>query len=176
MSGAYISVTQAKRRRQATHGSDAKRRRPSLYRCSSDTAYRTHMSDASPSGEDWPAYLRRMTKRPGWSVAKLSRDSGIHRGTIFGWIKGDGGVTVDSVQRVAQALGDDPSNALRAAGNVGSPAAVEDEEMAVIDRAPVDDALKEKMRRKVFERRERERLARLADLQDMIDLARRNEG
>jgi transcriptional regulator with XRE-family HTH domain len=133
------------------------------------------VSDASMPGEDWPAYLRRMTKRPGWNVARLARESGIHRGTIFKWIAGGSGVTVDSVRRVALALGDDLENAFHAAGNVGAPMPGEDEELALIERAPVDAALKDVMRRKLFERRERERLDRLAYLQDMIDVAKRED-
>jgi transcriptional regulator with XRE-family HTH domain len=132
------------------------------------------MSDASTPGETWASYLRRMTKRPGWSVAKLGRESGIHRATIFGWIKGDGGVTIDSVRRIALALGDNPDNALLAAGSTGLPASVEDEELALIDRAPVDGDLKAVMRERLLERRERERQQRLADFQTMIDLAKRD--
>lgn len=174
MSGGHLSATQALRRRKAALQSDAKRRRPRTYRCSSDTAYRMRVSDASTPGEDWPAYLRRMTKRPGWSVARLSRESGVHRGTIFKWIAGESGVTVDSVRRVALAFGDDLENAFRAAGNVDVPAAGEDEELTLIERAPVDDDLKAVMRQKLYERRERERLQRLVDLQYEIDLAKRD--
>lgn len=125
-------------------------------------------------GENWASYLRRMTRRPGWSVAQLARESGIHRATIFKWISGEPGVTVDSVRRIALALGDDPDTAFRAAGNTGAPAAAEDEELALIDRAPVDDDLKAVMRQKLLERRERERQQRIADLQTMIDLAKRD--
>jgi len=127
-------------------------------------------------GENWATYLRRMTKRPGWSVARLARESGIHRATIFKWIGGEPGATVDSVRRIALALGDDPDNAFRAAGNAGAAPSVEDQELALIDRAPVDDNLKAVMRQKLLERRERERQERLAYVQDMIDLAKRGEG
>jgi transcriptional regulator with XRE-family HTH domain len=133
------------------------------------------MSDAHAPGETWASYLRRMTKRPGWSVAKLARDSGIHRATIFKWISGEPGATVDSVRRIAQALGDDPENAFRAVRGAAIPSATADEELALIDRAPVDDALKDVMRQKLLERRERERLDRLAYLQDMIDVAKRED-
>ncbi|WP_045746426.1 helix-turn-helix domain-containing protein [Actinoplanes rectilineatus] len=137
------------------------------------------MSDASVPAEDWPAYLRRMTKRPGWSVAKLARESNIHRATIFGWIKGDVGVTIDSVRRIALALGDDPENALRAASSKTDDAtAVEqDEEVALIMRAPVDDDLKQVMLQKLRQRREEDKLRRLQTWQDMIDVApKRTEG
>lgn len=128
------------------------------------------MSDASVPAESWAEYLRRMTKRPGWSVARLARDSGIHRGTIFGWIKGDSGVNVDSVRRIAAALGDDPANALRAAGGHADPSA-QDEEVALIMAAPVDNELKQRMLAKLNERRERDREQRIADFRAMIDLA-----
>jgi transcriptional regulator with XRE-family HTH domain len=82
------------------------------------TAYRMPMGDGDGL-ETWADYLRRMTNRPGWSVARLARESGIHRATIFKWLAGKGGVNVASVRAVAAALGDDPANALRAAGNVG---------------------------------------------------------
>lgn len=128
------------------------------------------MSDASVRGEDWAAYLRRMTRRPEWSVARLARDAKINRGTIFDWLKGDSGVTVDSVRRVAMALDDDIENALRAAA--GAPAPSEgDEEVALIMRAPVDDELRASMLRKLNERRERDRQRRLEDFQELIELA-----
>lgn len=133
------------------------------------------MSDASPP-ETWAEYLRRMTRRGGWSVARLARESGIHRGTIFKWIGGETGVTVDSVRRIAIALGDDPATALRAAGSVSKPDTEDrDEAMELISRAPVDDDLKAQMRRTLLERRERERQAQIADLQDMINIATRTE-
>lgn len=133
------------------------------------------MGDASTPGEDWPAYLRRMTKRPGWSVAKLARESGIHRATIFGWMKGEGGVTIDSVRRVAAALSDDPENALRAAGRVPPAGGEVDEEVALIMRAPVSDEMKQRMLTKLRERREREKQQRLADLAYEIELAKRED-
>lgn len=90
------------------------------------TPYRLPMSDASAAAaETWADYLRRMTQRPGWSVARLARESGIHRGTIFKYLAGESGVTVDTVRRIAKALGDDPENALRAAAQIRSGAALE---------------------------------------------------
>ena len=81
------------------------------------TPYRVRMSDGERR-ESWAEYLRRMTERPGWSVARLARESGIHRATLFRWMSGKGGANVTSVRAIARALGDEPSNALRAAGNM----------------------------------------------------------
>lgn len=81
------------------------------------TAYGSHMSDGRQR-ESWAEYLRRMTERPGWSVARLARESGVHRATLFRWMSGKGGSNVASVRAIAKALGDDPANALRAAGNI----------------------------------------------------------
>lgn len=169
--GGFMSATQVRRRVRTLHYRDAKRRRPRTYRCSSDTAYRSPMSDAPATGENWSAYLRRMTKRPGWSVARLSRESGVHRATIFKWISGEPGVTIDSVRRIATALGEDSDVALRAAGNAGSAAPVGpvDEEVSLIMRAPVDDDLKQMMLRRLEERRERDRQRRIEDFQGLLD-------
>ena len=84
--------------------------------------YRMPMGDGHDRAESWADYLRRMTSRPGWSVARLARESGIHRATIFKWMSGRGGATVASVRAIAEALGDDPANALRAAGSMGGEA------------------------------------------------------
>lgn len=77
------------------------------------------MGDGQEARETWAEYLRRMTDRPGWSVARLARDSGIHRATIFKWMAGKGGTTVASVQAIATALGDTDGAAMRAAAGSG---------------------------------------------------------
>lgn len=69
---------------------------------------------------EWARYLRAVTDRPSWSVARLARESGLHRSTIFRWLEGDESrsVTLRSVQRVAMATGDELDVVLRAAGSV----------------------------------------------------------
>lgn len=103
------------------------------------------MGDGQSPAEDWPAYLKRMTSRPGWSVARLARESGIHRATIFGWIAGDAGVMVANVKAIAKALGDDPANALLAAGAADPPDPNEDENIRLIMAAPVAEEIRERM-------------------------------
>lgn len=122
--------------------------------------------------EDWAGYLRRMTSRPGWSVARLARESSIHRGTIFKWISGKGGVNVSSVTAIAQALGDDPAIALRAAGRVDADEAVDEEIELVRSDPDLDPETKIRIVTLIVERRERERAAAIAETQRIIDFAK----
>lgn len=92
----------------------------------SDLPYGVHVSDASHSVDAarqdsgaWGRYLSELTSRPGWSVARLARESGIHRSTIFRWISGEvRNVSTNSVRLIAKASGDDEKAALRAASEV----------------------------------------------------------
>lgn len=135
-------------------------------------AYLVHVSDGEE--HEWGAYLKRMTSRPGWSVARLARESGIHRATIFGWMKEGGeSVTIGSVRAVASALGDSLENALRAAADL-APVGREperDPELELIFDAPVPATMKKRMIELLFERREREQRQRMADLRVLIDEA-----
>lgn len=100
-------------------------------------AYRMPMGDGGKQ-ESWADYLRRMTERPGWSVARLARESNVHRATIFKWMAGKGGANVTSVQAIARALGDDPGNAMRAAGNMGGTPEDEDPDLQLLRRRLTD--------------------------------------
>lgn len=94
------------------------------------TSYRSPVGDGGKR-ESWADYLRRMTDRPGWSVAKLARESGIHRATIFKWMASKGGANVASARAIGDALGD-TDNALRAAGNMGGETEQMDPDLQVI--------------------------------------------
>lgn len=106
------------KRRNGLHLRVVKERPSANHQDPFTTPYRMPMGDGD-KWESWAGYLRRMTDRPGWSVARLARESGIHRATIFKWMGGKGGATVTSVRAIAKALGDDPANAIRAAGDMG---------------------------------------------------------
>lgn len=118
--------------------------------------------------DGWSAYLRRMTSRPGWSVAKLAREAGLHRSTVFGWIKeGGDGLTVTSVMQIATALGDDPINALRAAA--GIPERTYDEEIAfVVNHPTLRPRSKETLLRLIRERRAAQRQQAIDDTRRMV--------
>lgn len=118
------------------------------------------MGDASRPTEDWASYLRRMTKRPGWSVARLARESGVNRATIFGWMKGDG-VTVASVKLIANALSDDEAHALAAAGGATTGGGQLDADLRIIQRRLADPTADEAEKAVI-----RGALRHLADLAD----------
>lgn len=168
-------------RRGAKPHSDAKLRRKGGYRRTSDATYRVHVSDAGRG--TWATFLTQMTTRPGWSVARLAREAGIHRSTIFRWIKGDGGLTLQSVRAIAHALNVDPEVALLAAGNLiqTEPQQRErDPEIELIMAAPVDDATRRRMlerlamwrqrdEARIVELRRQDQERRVADLRWLLD-------
>jgi len=97
----------------------AKKRRTTRYNRRWDAANVLRMGDASLPSTEWGRYLRRMTSRPGWSVAELARRSEIARQTIFDYIRhGADSVSIGTVRRIAEALEDDFVTALLAAGNI----------------------------------------------------------
>lgn len=57
----------------------------------------------SSDKDPWTEFLESLVARPGWSVDRLAQASGIHRGTIYRWLKGDiKTVKVDSVRMIAK--------------------------------------------------------------------------
>lgn len=140
-----------------------------------------HVSDGRAQREVWGEYLRRMTSRPGWSVARLHRESGVARQTIFKWMSPrPGGVTMASVRAIGQAL-DDLPGALRAASGsltdgpqpiVVDADAVPDEEIAmVLADEHLSNPVKARIINTIFERRERDRLRRIEETRQMIERA-----
>jgi transcriptional regulator with XRE-family HTH domain len=115
----------------------------------------------------WAAYLDEIANRPGWSVARIARESGLDRGTIFRWKAGATGATVDSVKKIARAVGDDPEKVLRAAAIIVPEAPQPDdpdsEAISLILAAEIPDSLKQEL---------------IADLRrdSRRDAARRREG
>ena len=117
-------------------------------------------------GDAWSDYLRRMVERPGWSVARLARESGLHRSAIFGWLAdGAEGITIRSVYLIADALGVDREDALRAAGNLPPE---RDAEVELILSSGRTELEKVAMVDRLMRRREEERQRRLDDLRWML--------
>jgi transcriptional regulator with XRE-family HTH domain len=55
-------------------------------------------------GASLKAAMQPLLQQPGWSVARLSRETGIERGRIYAWWRGDSRPTRASLERVARAL------------------------------------------------------------------------
>jgi transcriptional regulator with XRE-family HTH domain len=145
-------------------------RRNDMHMRSSDATYGMGMGDAEDGPDEWARYLRAICERPGWSVARLARETGVNRSTVFRWLS-DGGesVTIRSIRSVAQAVGDDLEVALRAAADLPAAEPTVDEELELIRQARVPGARKVEMVRRLLERREREHRQRIEDLRWMID-------
>lgn len=134
-----------------------------------DDKYRVHMRDGS-EGEPpntWADYLRELVSRPGWSVARLARESGIHRSTIFRWMEGGEAktITVRSVKLIAAAAGADVDTALRAAGAVLDPEEPDNDfdlQVEMIERSDLPASQKRAMIREAERLRQRQLAERKA--------------
>lgn len=118
-------------------------------------------------GDAWSAYLRRAMQRAGVNASQLARRSGLHRATISEWInRGAGAITIQSVYLIADALGEDRADALKAAGNLP---AERDQEVDLILASNRSDAQKAALIERLMLRREEERQRRLKDLEFVLE-------
>lgn len=136
----------------------------------SDTTYRVHMRDGATNEppNDWARLLREITSRDGWSVARLARESGVHRSTIFRWLEGDDqkSLTIRSVNLIADAAGISRSGALRAAGAAVEVEAITEDlaiELEMIDGSDLPPGMKNKLKREARRMHEQQ----IADLHDL---------
>ncbi len=94
---------------------------------------------------------------------RLARESRISRSSIFKWIaEGAGAITIESVYRVADALGDDRANALQAAGNL--PPGRDPEVDLILSSDRWSESAKVQMIDRLMRRREEDRRRRIEDL------------
>ncbi len=101
------------------------------------------------------------------TVTSLARAAGLHRTTVSEWLnQGVGAITIQSVYLVADALGDDRANALKAAGNLPPE---RDEEIDLILSSDRTERVKALMIERLMRRREEERQRRLDDLRFVIE-------
>lgn len=123
-------------------------------------------------GSEWGNYLRQIKARPQWSVARLARETELHRSTIFDWMKGGTGesVTIYSLLRIAEATGDDPLDVFRAAAGLMEENP-EDTEIADVLASDIADDGKKEIIASILERRRRDRERRMQDTAQMIRLA-----
>lgn len=117
-------------------------------------------------GDTWSAYLRRMLEARGMSVSELAKRAGLNRTTVSLWLnRGAGAITIQSVYLVADALGADRTEALKAAGNLPPE---RDPEVDLILNSDRSEREKAQMIERLMQRREEEKVRRLADLQWML--------
>jgi hypothetical protein len=95
----------------------------------------------------WAAYLVEVVNRPGWNPTRLSRESGIHRGTIYKWMKGElKGTSTDSVTKIGIAADGRPDLAMQAAaGLLGADDDPDAEAIALIQAAQIPESLKKEL-------------------------------
>jgi transcriptional regulator with XRE-family HTH domain len=99
-----------------------------------------------PARSSWARYLQEVADRPGWSVTRLANEAGVHRSTIYRWIKGDtGGTTVELVNRIASAAGDPASIALAAAADVLGQTDPDAAEVAMVMASDLPESVKSEL-------------------------------
>lgn len=82
------------------------------------------------------------------NVLRLAQSAKVSRSSLYRWMADDGTqVTIESATKIATAIGDDPANALRAAGSLLEAAApdMSDPVVRKIMAYDVDDATKQLM-------------------------------
>lgn len=122
-------------------------------------------------GNAWSAYLRRMLDATGLSVAELARRAQIDRSTVSVWLNRGNvtkRITVDSVLRIAEALGGDPGEALNAAAGLARMTPERDPEVDMILATDWSEERKAEMIDRLMRRREEQRQERLANLRFLL--------
>lgn len=73
-----------------------------IYTCRGCATYRVQVA-SSGEKDPWTEYLESLLARPDWNVKRLAEASGIHRATIYRWLRGDiKNITIESVRMIAK--------------------------------------------------------------------------
>lgn len=165
------ALRQPKRRSRTPIGTVAYLPSRKTYRGSAAVSYRMPMANGLGS-ETWGDYIRRLTKRKGWSVARLARESGFNPATLFEWMREEGGESVKaaSIVAIAHAAGEDPMIGFRAAAGLTTEEP-EDQELALVLNAELPGDAKDEIIASILVRRERDRESRMQDTIQMIRIA-----
>ena len=123
--------------------------------------------------QSWSDYIRRLKERPGWSVARLARETGFSTSTFWDWMKPESrkAVTIPRIVAVARAVGDNPVDAFKAAAGLTTTEPEDAEIAVVLNAVDVSDEQREQIINDIMARRERDRSARMEDTIQMITLA-----
>jgi transcriptional regulator with XRE-family HTH domain len=128
----------------------------------------------SDEKDPWTEFLESLIARPSWNVKRLADASGIHRGTIYRWLRGDiKNVTVESVRMIAKGGEASLAAALHAARahTMTEPVDIADEddfEMRAVRESNLSDEAKRDLLAHLARRR--------AQLREEMDLLIRSNG
>lgn len=130
----------------------------------------SHTVNSVTHHDPWSAYLRRNTApaRPEWTVTRLAEISGVSRSSINRWLTNGVGpepsIQIDTVYRIADALGGSRWEALLAAGGLLPDELAE--EITLIMRSDRPPDVKRQMINRLRRRRDAERARRRIDEDD----------
>ncbi len=124
--------------------------------------------------DPWTEYLESLLARPDWNVKRLAEASGIHRATIYRWMRGDiRNITIESVRMIAKGGEGSLAAALTAARShtLHEPVDIGDEddyEMRLIRESDLSESVKRNLyahlaRRRTQLREEIEALVRTSE-------------
>lgn len=131
------------------------------------------MRDHPTSDNEWAQFVRELATRPGWSIARLAREAGIHRSTIFRWINGDfASARLPNIKLFAEAAQIDYNLALRAATGAKRQADAEDEgAVGIIIASDASDQVKRELIEHVRARRQQHEAERLREIELILRTA-----
>jgi hypothetical protein len=142
------------------------------------------VTEARIDRESWATMVQSLIMvHSGGNLERFARTVGINARTIRRWLDRQVDVSFDNVRKVGVATGTSLDALLLSAGYLGphddaehdgSVNAVADEELRLIHAAPIDKDLRQRLLRYVVDRRERDRRARIEDLEFFLDLPRRS--
>jgi hypothetical protein len=138
------------------------------------------VTEARIDRESWATMVHSLiVVHSGGNLERFARTVGINARTIRRWLDLQVDVSFDNVRKVGVATGTSLDALLLSAGYLGPPDdasvnAVADEELRLIHAAPIDKDLRQRLLRYVVDRRERDRRARIEDLEFFLDLPRQS--
>ncbi len=133
---------------------------------------------------EWARYVKTAVDKCGGNVSSLRQRSGVSRSSLYRWMNDDGTrVTIGKARQIAEAIGDDPRNAIRAAGALLDREDGSDPRLDGLDpRDPVviqilEMKVSEGFRQQMFDYyRQKVELRRQADLKELEILASQDRG
>src|SRR6185369_38909 len=136
-----------------------------------------HVRDTPTYPNDWAKLVDELTRRPGWSKARLAREAGVDRRTVHRWISGESAnVSADSIRRISEASTLQADLVARAAlGAQKQQAAADDEAIAEVMASGIDDEYKQEIVEHIRRKRAEAEAALRRDIDIMLRRPRRDQ-